>query len=578
MITLKQLDGALVTPQDDAILYDHMVSDSGLFFGCEVTHLGANQLRVADGRGIIQGRTFVVEAETVLAELATEGTGQGRLLIRVDLRNTEAPVGITTQVADTLPGLVQENINADGSIYELPLAVYDVEATQIGNLENTSHIVPTQKKNLEGLEIRVEEAFGTMGILPAEITYTGGTFAITADIPAPQTRATVMGYTAQAYAAGNTVTINGVAVTLTDLTGEPLSDGAWGNDSGLAVPVQLMIDLSGATKRAFFKTGGVSTPSIFGDGSDGDFYLYNNQTHIEPVPVAHQSIIIKQYKSFVMEAGSLYKCAANNAGLVILVQENSYIKGTIDQSGLAPKTNPNNNYPYPAQLICGDGGNGGNGGRYTRSTTITEGGIGGIAMLKRPYGGGFGAGGAAGSASGTSRKGGNGGDTSSTTVDVPDSMLFRRSAANYGDGINGGGGNGVATGGGQGAGAAGAGYNGSAYGGSAGAGNYGGGVVLLYVGGTLNISGNIRCNGLSGGNGGYGYYDSENSARNGAGGGAGGGGGGAIYLYVRGTYINTGLLQVNGGSGGGSDAESGNAGSPGSAGGVGSITIVKPAA
>ena len=43
MLTLKQFTGSLVTPTDDALFYEFLLSGQcGIFEGCEVTHLGAN--------------------------------------------------------------------------------------------------------------------------------------------------------------------------------------------------------------------------------------------------------------------------------------------------------------------------------------------------------------------------------------------------------------------------------------------------------------------------------------------------------------------------------------------------------
>ena len=141
MITLLQYNGSNVTPQDDAILYNFIVQDSGVLFGCTVTHLGAGQLQVADGRGIIQGRNFVIEAQTVQATLAESGTLPGRLIIQVDVANSEEPISFVTQAQNPLPDLVQEDINGSGSIFQLPLATYTAEVTQISGLTSVAHIL-----------------------------------------------------------------------------------------------------------------------------------------------------------------------------------------------------------------------------------------------------------------------------------------------------------------------------------------------------------------------------------------------------------------------------------------------------
>ena len=99
MIELKQIDGGLITPKDDALLYDFWLNEkSGIFEGCEVTHLGSNQLKIANGRGVICGRVFTIAEETIMAELSTSGTQSGRLIIRVDTSNTGTPILFATQV------------------------------------------------------------------------------------------------------------------------------------------------------------------------------------------------------------------------------------------------------------------------------------------------------------------------------------------------------------------------------------------------------------------------------------------------------------------------------------------------
>lgn len=145
MLTLKQFTGSLVTPTDDALFYDFLLSGQcGIFEGCEVTHLGANQLRVSSGRGVILGRIFTVEEETIQAAVSPGGEVDGRLLIRVDMGNEEKPIEFVTQAETPLPELVQEDINRDGSVYELPLAVYKVTELLISGLKSiASNLVAT---------------------------------------------------------------------------------------------------------------------------------------------------------------------------------------------------------------------------------------------------------------------------------------------------------------------------------------------------------------------------------------------------------------------------------------------------
>lgn len=134
-VTLKQADGSLVTPLDDARLYALLSgSASGVVSGCTVTALGGLQLRVAEGWGLVQGRVFVVEEETLTVQASAGGSVPGRLLLHLDTQS-ETPAAFLSQAGSPLPALTQEEINAAGSVYELPLATYTVSELSVSNLQ-----------------------------------------------------------------------------------------------------------------------------------------------------------------------------------------------------------------------------------------------------------------------------------------------------------------------------------------------------------------------------------------------------------------------------------------------------------
>ncbi len=134
-IQLYQFDGANVPPLVDARLYEMLSGGTvGIVQGCEITHLGGNQLQITSGWGICKGRVFQIQQQTVNATVSTSGKVRGRLLVDIDVSNREEPCKFATQAQAELPELIQENINLDGTIYQMPLAEYDVDEISISNL------------------------------------------------------------------------------------------------------------------------------------------------------------------------------------------------------------------------------------------------------------------------------------------------------------------------------------------------------------------------------------------------------------------------------------------------------------
>ena len=159
-ITLKQFNGSIVTPTDDAVLYEHLLGANGVMSGCTVTSSGGSILNVADGRGFICGRQFVIEAQTVTATLPTSGTANGRLLIQIDMSNATTPISFITQAAATLPELTQEDINGSGTVYQFPLATYTASTTAVSELVNTAVQLPEVMTSFNGRSGAVEPKSG----------------------------------------------------------------------------------------------------------------------------------------------------------------------------------------------------------------------------------------------------------------------------------------------------------------------------------------------------------------------------------------------------------------------------------
>lgn len=189
-VTLYQADGVLVPPVADARLYEMLSGGAvGIVQGCEITSIGGNQLQITSGWGVCLGRVFFIEQETINATTSTGGEVTGRLLLVIDVYNGEAPIAFVTQAQSPLPELVQEDINLDGNIYQIPLAIYNIGKLSISGLRTVYPIT-----NVSGIGIYTHTKSGTVH----EFTGTGanGRAKMTADVQA-----------------GDTFTVNGAPVT-----------------------------------------------------------------------------------------------------------------------------------------------------------------------------------------------------------------------------------------------------------------------------------------------------------------------------------------------------------------------------
>ena len=141
MVTLHTIDGGTVNAINDALLYDFIIGQNGIASGATVTSEGALLLHIDSGWGVIKGRIFSIEAETISATPSTSGTVKGRLILQIDITNTTSPVTFVTQAAATLPALQQEDINGNGTIFQLPIATYDVNEVAVSNLQMVAPVV-----------------------------------------------------------------------------------------------------------------------------------------------------------------------------------------------------------------------------------------------------------------------------------------------------------------------------------------------------------------------------------------------------------------------------------------------------
>lgn len=175
-VTLYQSDGTLVPPVADARLYEMLSGGAvGIVQGCEITSLGGNQLQITSGWGVCLGRVFSVEQEVINASTSPSGEVDGRLIIAIDVSSGGTPIAFVTQAETPLPALVQEDINQDGTIYQIPMATYSINELAVSDLKT---VYP--KADVSGVGVYTHTRSGTVN----ELTGAGpnGRALMTADV------------------------------------------------------------------------------------------------------------------------------------------------------------------------------------------------------------------------------------------------------------------------------------------------------------------------------------------------------------------------------------------------------------
>ena len=124
-IKLVTFAAQTVTPQDDALIYETALQESGMIYGGSVSIKNANVLHVEAGHGALCGRKFTIEATDVPVPLTPSGSLQGRIYIHMDLSDTGEPISFQVETASTLTPVVQQSdVNINSGIYEINLATF----------------------------------------------------------------------------------------------------------------------------------------------------------------------------------------------------------------------------------------------------------------------------------------------------------------------------------------------------------------------------------------------------------------------------------------------------------------------
>lgn len=136
-INLVTYANQTVTPTNDAIIYERAIDQNGIFHGCNVTVSG-NEVHITGGYGMVCGREFVIESEVIPVTLAPSGTNDGRLYVRLDLADADAPIQLLTAQGNPLPALEQDtDVNYVNGAYEMELATFTVGVSSLSDVVET---------------------------------------------------------------------------------------------------------------------------------------------------------------------------------------------------------------------------------------------------------------------------------------------------------------------------------------------------------------------------------------------------------------------------------------------------------
>lgn len=135
-----------VTPTNDAIIYEKAVDQNGIFYGCNVT-VTSNTVNITGGYGLVCGREFVINSDALTVTLAPSGTLQGRLYVRLDLADADAPIQLLTATGNTLPPLEQDDdVNYTNGTYEMELATFTVGVSALSDVVETYETIKGAKE------------------------------------------------------------------------------------------------------------------------------------------------------------------------------------------------------------------------------------------------------------------------------------------------------------------------------------------------------------------------------------------------------------------------------------------------
>lgn len=125
--------GQNVSPSDDGRLFDQAFSD-GLFEDATIAANGGNSIAIGALYGIICGRDFTAEAQTIAATLPESDTATGYVYVEIDTSSDDI-ITIGTALEPFTP--TYEDINTNGAVVQMIIAQYEASAVAVTSVMPT---------------------------------------------------------------------------------------------------------------------------------------------------------------------------------------------------------------------------------------------------------------------------------------------------------------------------------------------------------------------------------------------------------------------------------------------------------
>jgi hypothetical protein len=150
--------GQNVSPSDDGRLYNEAFLD-GLFEETTIASLGSNVVSIDTLYGIMCGRDFTAEAQTINVELPEDTDTNGYIYVEFDT-TTDDVISIGSALAPFTP--VYTDINTTGTVCQMVIAEYTASAVAVTSITPVYNIATTKPNNsLVGSMAQVETSPAT---------------------------------------------------------------------------------------------------------------------------------------------------------------------------------------------------------------------------------------------------------------------------------------------------------------------------------------------------------------------------------------------------------------------------------